>query len=151
MTGMVTRAVAGVTSIGMSALPSLSTGTSRTSSSTSIPADWIATSARTESTCETSDADPETVTVSGSTVTLPSVSPSGTGPWTTLTGTSARDTRLSSSTVANCGWKPRIVTRESGLVTLIGTWKTPTLPSYPARSMVARNELAATRTPLGAK
>jgi hypothetical protein len=44
-----------------------------------------------------------------------------------------------------------MVTRESGLVTLIATWKTPTLPSYPARSIVARNELAATSTPRGAK
>ena len=89
----------------------------------------MATSARTESTCETSDAAPETVTVDGSDFTAPTVSLSGTEPWTTLTGTSARETRASSSIVANCGVNPRTVTRESGLVTLIGTWKTPTLPS----------------------
>ena len=56
MTGIDTCAVAGVTSTGITALPSLSIGTSRTSSLTSIPPDWIATSARTESTWETSDA-----------------------------------------------------------------------------------------------
>ena len=41
--------------------------------------------------------------------------------------------------------------RESGVVTSIRTLTTPTLPSWPDRSMVARNELVATCTPVGAK
>ena len=45
---------------------------------------------------------PVTVTVSGSTVVVPRVRPSGTGPWTTSTGTS-RDLSSSSSTVAKAG------------------------------------------------
>ena len=84
-TGMTTRAVGGVTSSGLRALPSLSIGTSWASSSTSIPVDWMVTSARTESTWATSEAAPVTVTLTGSTVVVPRVSPSGTGPWTTLT------------------------------------------------------------------
>ncbi len=44
-----------------------------------------------------------------------------------------------------------IVTRESGLVTSIGTLTTPVLPPTSARSIIATNVLAATVTPLGAK
>ena len=49
---MLTRAVGGVTSSGLSALPSLSIGTSGTSSSTSMPVDWMITSARTDTTVD---------------------------------------------------------------------------------------------------
>ena len=84
------------------AFPSLSIGTSWASSSTSIPLDWIVTSARTASTRSSSDEAPVTVTVSGSTVVGPTVRPSGTGPWTTFTGTS-REVSWSSSTVAMSG------------------------------------------------
>ena len=101
-TGMTTRAVGGVTSSGLSALPSLSTGTSWASSSTSMPVDWMVTSARTASTWATSDAAPVTVTVAGSRSSCPRVSPSGTGPWTTFTGTS-RDLSWSRVTVAKAG------------------------------------------------
>ena len=69
----------------------------------SSPLAWIATSARTASTLATTDAAPDTVTVAGSTVTGPRVSPSGAGGWTTLTGTPARDTSWSSWTVAKFG------------------------------------------------
>src|SRR3954452_19325830 len=101
-TGMTTRAVGGVTSTGLTAFPSLSTATSCASSSTSIPVDWMVTSARTESTFDTIDWAPVMVTVSGSTVVGPSVSPSGTGPWTTSTRTSS-EVSSSSSTVATGG------------------------------------------------
>ena len=47
-TGMVTRAVVGDTSTGLTASPSWSTGTSRTSWSMSMPPGWMATSARAE-------------------------------------------------------------------------------------------------------
>ena len=134
-TGIVTRAVAGVTSTGTSALPSLSTGTSWTSWSTSIPADWIDdVGADGSRPVEIDDAAPETVTVSGSTVTSPRVSPSGTGPWTTLTGTSARVSSPSSSTVANCGLEA-----EDGdpgverLVTSIGTLEDAAWSSIPGQ------------------
>ncbi len=42
-------------------------------------------------------------------------------------------------------------TRESGVLTSMGALRTPVLPSNGARLMVARNELAATETPVGAK
>src|SRR3954462_9074011 len=101
-TGMTTRAVGGDTSTGLTAFPSLSTATSCASSSTSMPVDWIVTSARAEATFDTVDCAPGMLTVGGSTVVGPSVSPSGTGPWTTSTGTS-REVNSSSSTVANAG------------------------------------------------
>ena len=63
-TGMTTRAVGGVMSTGLTALPSLSTATSWASSSTSMPLDWIVTSARTASTFDTIEVAPVTVTVS---------------------------------------------------------------------------------------
>ena len=102
-TGMTTRAVCGVTSSGRSSLPSLSTGTSWTSSSRSMPVDWIVTSARTESTWSTIEAAPDTVTTDGSTVVGPRVNPSGVAPWATLTGTSCLVFSWSSWIVMNCG------------------------------------------------
>ena len=86
-TGMTTRAVGGVTSSERRAFPSWSTGTSWASWSTSRPDGWMRTSARAATTLATIDSGPDTVTFCGSTTVSPRVSPSGTTPCSTWTGT----------------------------------------------------------------
>ena len=64
-TGIVTRAVAGETSIGRTAFPSASTAMSGTSWSKSRPPGSMTTSARTDATWAIADSGPDTVTVVG--------------------------------------------------------------------------------------
>ncbi len=87
-TGITMWALCGVRSTGLRALPSLSMAVSSTSWSMSIPVGWIRTSARAAATRRTIDSAPDTTTVGGVTTVAPSVRPSGTTPWSTLTGTS---------------------------------------------------------------
>ena len=146
-TGTVTRAVDGVRSTGLTALPLPSMGVSANSWSISI-ASVIWTSARAHTTCATIDAAPDAVTSVGATVVGPTSRPDGVGPWSTFTGT-CTVTSLSSWTVAKAGSKLRTRTRPSGESTSIRTLATSPVGGTSLRSTVARNVLVATGT-LGA-
>ena len=135
---MWTCAWSGVTLTGWMSSPRSSSGLMSTSLSTLMPLGSTITDATAWVTWSTSELAPRTVTVDGLICSVPSCSPGGMMPWSTVTGTSLL-MMGSRRTGTWRGRKSRIWMRGSRAVSCTGTLvgAPPAVACSPDRSMVA--------------